>query len=232
MKIFNQIKSKRLNCISQYSISWYKRSILFNTFSITSITFILFYEFFETISFRILYEFVYLSNLFYEFAYIYSNFYAKSIYHSVRMTIFIFAFIFAFDFLFFSFAFCDHVFENHFMTQNFKTFYNMHLNENVKILKCNWYVQIKKTQKIYHLRKHELQMKNKIKQKTKKLLKQQKKFVWSKNELKNILVDVAKTIRNLTTTSNFTNIFVFDTRKSRNLFNNLLNLLFHLFSNR
>ena len=59
-----------------------------------------------------------------------------------------------------------------------------------------------------------------------------KKLVWSRNELKNILVDVAKTIRNLTTTSSFTNIFVFDMRRSRNLLNNLSNLLFHLFSNR
>ena len=90
--------------------------------------------------------------------------------------VFIFAIIFEFEFLFFSFVFCDHVFENHFMTQNFKTLYNMHLIENVKILRYNWFIQIKKTQKTYHLRKHELQMKNKIKQKTKKLLKQQKEI--------------------------------------------------------
>ena len=36
-------------------------------------------------------------------------------------------------------------------------------------------MQTKKTQKIYHLRKHELQMKSKVKQKTKKLTKQKKK---------------------------------------------------------
>ena len=80
-----------------------------------------------------------------------------------------------FDFLSFSSVLCDHVSEDHFMTQNLKTLYSMHLIENAKILRCNWYVQIKKTQENYHLRKHELQMKNKIKQKTKKLLKQQKK---------------------------------------------------------
>ena len=80
---------------------------------------------------------------------------------------------FASDFLSFSPVLCDHVPENHFMTQDLKTLYSMHLNENVKTLKCNWYVQIKKAQKIYHLRKHEMQMKNKVKQKAKKLLKQQ-----------------------------------------------------------
>ena len=93
-------------------------------------------------------------------------------YYSIKMT----TFIFAFDFLFFSFVFCDHVFENHSMTQNLKTLYNMYLIENVKSLRYNWFIQIKKTQKTYHLRKHELQMKSKIKQKTKKLIKQQKKI--------------------------------------------------------
>ena len=89
---------------------------------------------------------------------------------------FAFAFIFAFNFLFFSFVFCDYVFENHFMTQNLKTLYNMHFIENVKILRCNWFIQIKKTQKTCYLRKHELQIKNKIKQKTKNLIKQQEKI--------------------------------------------------------
>ena len=81
-----------------------------------------------------------------------------------------------FDFLFFSFVLCDHVSDDHSMTQNLKTLYSMHLIENVKILRCNWFTQIKKAQETYHLRKHELQMKSKIKQKTKKLLKQQKEI--------------------------------------------------------
>ena len=100
-------------------------------------------------------------------------------YHSVRMTISIFAnlafSIFAFDFLSFSFALCDHVFDDHSMTQNLKTLYSMHLIENVKILRCNWFTQAKRTQKNYHLRKHELKIKNKLKEKMKQLTKQKEK---------------------------------------------------------
>ena len=92
------------------------------------------------------------------------------------MTSSTFAIISTFDFLSFSSALCDHVSDDHSMTQNLKTLYSMHLIENVKTLRCNWYVQTKKTQKIYHVRKHELIMKSKIKQKAKKLLKQQKEI--------------------------------------------------------
>ena len=130
-----------------------------------------------------------------QLAYIYSNLYAKSIYHSVKITTSIFAFIFAFDFLFFSFALCDHVFENHFITQNFKTLYSMHLIENVKTLRCNWFIQIKKAQKSYHLRKHELQMKSKIKQKAKKLMKQQKKTRLIKKRTKEFTCKRCKTTK-------------------------------------
>ena len=54
--------------------------------------------------------------------------------------------------------------------------YHEHMNSILSIVqKCNWFVQTKKIQKEYLVRKHELQMKNKIKQKAKKLIKQQKK---------------------------------------------------------
>ena len=111
------------------------------------------------------------------------------------MTTSTFAFIFAFDFLSFSFVLCDHVFDDHSMTQNFKTFYNMYLIENAKTLRCNWYVQTKRTQKIYHVRKHELIMKSKIKQKAKKLLKQQKKARLIKKRVEKYTCRRCKTIK-------------------------------------
>ncbi|KAG7005111.1 hypothetical protein G7Y79_00021g049780 [Physcia stellaris] len=77
------------------------------------------------------------------------------------------------DLLPFSPALCDHVPEGHPMTQDLKTLYSMHLNGDVKALRCSWYVQAKKAQETYHLRKHELQMKSKVKQEAKELLKQQ-----------------------------------------------------------
>ena len=162
------------NQFSKYSILLNSKSIqlqsnniqYLNTFSITSITFIYLsiYEFFETINFR----FIYSSKFF-----TISNFYALFIYYSVKMTTF--AIIFAFDFLSFSFVFCDYVFDDHSMTQNLKTLYNMHLIENVKILRCNWFIQAKKTQKNYHLRKHELKIKNKLKKKNETIDKTKKK---------------------------------------------------------
>ena len=79
------------------------------------------------------------------------------------------------DLLSFSSALCDHVSEDHFMTQDLKTLYNMHLIENAKTLRCNWFTQAKRTQESYHLRKHELKIKNKFKKKMKQLTKQKKK---------------------------------------------------------
>ena len=84
--------------------------------------------------------------------------------------------IFVSDLLSFSSALCDHVSEDHFMTQDLKTLYSMHLTGNAKALRCNWFTQIKRAQETYHLRKHELQMKSKIKQKTKELMKQQEEI--------------------------------------------------------
>ena len=97
------------------------------------------------------------------------------------------------DFLSFSFVLCDHVFENHFMTQNFKTLYNMHLTENAKTLRCNWFTQAKKTQKNYHLRKHELKVKNKLKKKMKQLTKQKKKARLIKKRAKRYICKRCKT---------------------------------------
>ena len=66
-----------------------------------------------------------------------------------------------------------------------------------------------------------------------------KKFVWSRNEQKDIRADVASIRSNSIATSNCTSIFAFGTRRSRNLLSSLLSMwfhllfrLFHLFSNR
>ena len=114
---------------------------------------------------------------------------------SAFITISTFAIISTSDFLFFSFVFCDHVSDDHSMTQNLKTLYSMHLIENAKALRCNWFTQIKKTQKTYHLRKHELQMKSKIKQKAKKLMKQQEKIRLVKKRAKKYTCRRCKTIK-------------------------------------
>ena len=123
----------------------------------------------------------------------FSIFVSKKICKHSENAFFIFEFVF--DFLSFSSAFCDHVFEDHFMTQDFTTLYNMHLNENAKVLRCNWYVQIKKTQEIYHLRKHEMKMKSKIKQKAKKLLKQQQEIRLIKKEIEKYTCKRCKTTK-------------------------------------
>ena len=119
--------------------------------------------------------------------------YLREFYHSIRMTTFIFftkstvfasfaSFIFISisksDILFWSFFLCICLFANDSKTtQNFRSLYHEHTNSNfINVSRCNWYQQAKKAQEIYHVRKHELTMKSKIKQKTKKLLKQQKKI--------------------------------------------------------
>ena len=85
-----------------------------------------------------------------------------------------FIFEFAFDFLFWSFLLCTCISSNESTTQNFRFLYEQHQQNQIN-QKCFWFIQIKKIQKKYLVRKHELQIKSKIKQKTKKLLKQQKK---------------------------------------------------------
>ena len=94
------------------------------------------------------------------------------------MIIFTFAIIFEFALVifFWSFFLCICFDANDSKTQNFRTLYHEHTNSNlINVSRYNWFTQTKKTQKNYLMRKHELQMKNKIKQKAKKLLKQQKK---------------------------------------------------------
>ena len=78
------------------------------------------------------------------------------------------------DLLPFSPALCDHVSEGHPLTQDLKKLLSMHLNGNAKALRCSWYVQAKKAQESYHARKHELEMKSKLKKKIKELTKQKK----------------------------------------------------------
>ncbi|KAG6991164.1 hypothetical protein G7Y79_00055g089400 [Physcia stellaris] len=76
------------------------------------------------------------------------------------------------DFLPFSSALCDHVPEGHPMTQDLKTLYSMHLTGDAKALRCSWFTQAKRAQESYHLRKHELEVKNKLKEEMKQLTKQ------------------------------------------------------------
>ncbi|KAG7008141.1 hypothetical protein G7Y79_00007g022660 [Physcia stellaris] len=79
------------------------------------------------------------------------------------------------DLLPFSSALCDHVPEGHPMTQDLKTLYSMHLTGDAKALRCSWFTQAKRAQESYHLRKHELEVKNKLKEEMKQLTKQKKK---------------------------------------------------------
>ena len=85
-----------------------------------------------------------------------------------------FIFEFASDFLFWSFFFCICISSNESITYDFRFLYEQHQKNQIN-QKCVWFIQVKKIQEKYLVRKHELQMKNKIKQKAKKLLKQQKK---------------------------------------------------------
>ncbi|KAG6989856.1 hypothetical protein G7Y79_00062g093340 [Physcia stellaris] len=79
------------------------------------------------------------------------------------------------DLLPFSSALCDHVPDGHPMTQDLKTLYSMHLTGDAKALRCNWFTQAKRAQENYHLRKHELEVKNKLKEEMKQLTKQKEK---------------------------------------------------------
>ena len=110
---------------------------------------------------------------------------------------FIFIFISKFDIFFWSSLLCIYLFANDSkITQNFRSLYHEHTNSNfINVSKCNWYQQTKKAQKIYHARKHELTMKNKIKQKTKKLLKQQKKVRLIKKRTEEYICKRCKTIK-------------------------------------
>ena len=86
----------------------------------------------------------------------------------------------SFVFLFWSFFFCicisiNDIFANESITQNFRCLYEQHQQNQIN-QKCVWFVQTKKTQENYLMRKHESKIKNKFKQKTKKTLKQQKKI--------------------------------------------------------
>ncbi|KAG6991151.1 hypothetical protein G7Y79_00056g090320 [Physcia stellaris] len=76
------------------------------------------------------------------------------------------------DLLPFSSALCDHVPDGHPMTQDLKTLYSMHLTGDAKALRCSWFTQAKRAQESYHLRKHELEVKNKLKEEMKQLTKQ------------------------------------------------------------
>ena len=102
----------------------------------------------------------------------------------ISAIIFEFAFAFIFEsisaiisslaILFWSSLLCICLFANDFRIQDFRSLYHEHMNSSLNhVSRCSWYQQAKKTQESYHLRKHELRMKSKIKQKTKKLLKQQ-----------------------------------------------------------
>ena len=114
--------------------------------------------------------------------------YLREFYHSVRMTTSIsftkstisasfasFIFEFVLDILSWSSFLCICLDANDSRTQDLRTLYHEHTNSNfISVSRCSWFTQAKKAQENYLMRKHELQMKNKVKQKAKKLLKQQK----------------------------------------------------------
>ena len=86
----------------------------------------------------------------------------------------------SFAFLFWSSLFCicisvNDIFANESITQNFRCLYEQHQQDQIS-QKCVWFVQTKKAQKNYLMRKHESKIKNKLKQKTKKTLKQKEKI--------------------------------------------------------
>ena len=169
----------------------WQHSVLFNTFSITSAVTSIY-----RIILRIFREFVYLSRFLRE--YFTMSKYLREFYHSVRMTISsstthsslsnraseivckhsknaFFIFESSFDILFWSSLLCICLDANDSRTQNFRILYHEHTNSNfTSVSRCSWFTQTKRTQENYLMRKHELQMKSKIKQKAKKLLKQQK----------------------------------------------------------
>ena len=92
---------------------------------------------------------------------------------------FIFAIIFESSLLIFFWLFflCICIDANDLKTQNFRSLYHKHTNSNLNsVSRCNWFTQTKKTQKNYDLRKHELKIKNKLKEKMKQLTKQKKKI--------------------------------------------------------
>ena len=139
----------------------------------------------------------FLSNSFYEFfanlsiyrIYFTMSKYLREFYHSIKMTTFIsftkstvfasLAFVifeFAFVIFFWSFLFCICLDANDSRTQNSRSLYHEHTNSNfTNVSRCNWFTQAKRTQESYHLRKHELKIKNKLKKKMKQLTKQKKK---------------------------------------------------------
>ncbi|KAG7006660.1 hypothetical protein G7Y79_00013g034320 [Physcia stellaris] len=61
-------------------------------------------------------------------------------------------------------------------TQDPRSLYHEHTNSSLtSVSKCSWFTQAKRAQESYHLRKHELKVKNKLKKKMKQLTKQKKK---------------------------------------------------------
>ena len=124
--------------------------------------------------------------------------YLREFYHSVRMITSIsstkstvsasfasFIFEFVFDILSWSSLLCTCLSANDSRTQNFRTLYHEHTNSSlISVSRCSWFTQAKKTQESYHLRKHELKIKNKLKEKMKQLTKQKKKIRLAKKRAK------------------------------------------------
>ena len=78
------------------------------------------------------------------------------------------------DLLSWSSLLCICLFANDSRTQDLRSLYHEHTSSSLNhVSRCSWYQQAKRAQESYHLRKHELRMKSKIKQKAKKLLKQE-----------------------------------------------------------
>ncbi|KAG7002058.1 hypothetical protein G7Y79_00029g063540 [Physcia stellaris] len=76
------------------------------------------------------------------------------------------------DFLPWSPLLCTCIPANESVTQNLRFLYEQH-QQGQTSQKCAWFIQAKRVQEGYLVRKHELQVKSKVKQEAKKLLKQQ-----------------------------------------------------------
>ena len=105
----------------------------------------------------------------------------------------------SFAFLFWSFFLCicifaNDIFTNQSITQNFRFLYEQHQQNQIS-QKCAWFVQTKRAQENYLMWKHESKIKNKLKQKAKKLMKQQKKIRLVKKRTKKYTCRRCKTIK-------------------------------------
>ena len=221
MKIFNQIRSERLSYISQHSIFWYTIHSIFSVTAITSI-----YESFETISFRFIYiffaSFLRFRHLFILRYRINSRIFTRISTRNLFITQSKWRFLFLRSSSH-SIFFLDHFFFASVSTRmirkrkildrcitSTRTQILLVFRDAVDSLKR------KEHKRIIIYENMSWKSKTNSKRKWNSWQNKKRKLVWSKNELKNIRANVANIRSNSIITSNFTNIFVLVTSKSRN----------------